>query len=267
MNRKLLASAALAAASIAGGAHAAVIASDNLESYTLNGALNGGSGGTGWTGNWAAVPGILVETAALSGGGTKAAESNDVTDSITAATRAFAPQTGTVYFSLLFDAVAGLTTDDFIHVYLANAASNVKSGGIGLLSTTTDFLGARVGDVNGGDTTSSTTAAVQGTTYLLVGKVSKTTGGNYNRVDLFINPATTTEPVTPDATDAADSTVSTLSVFGIRTFNTDVGDRYQFDEIKVGTTFADVVPEPATAGLLTLAGATLLGRRRRRRAV
>ena len=121
-----------------------------------------------------------------------------------------------------------------------------------------ETLGVRIGTANGGDTTSSTTSAAQGGTYRLVGKLSKTAGGNYNRVDLFINPTTATEPATPDATDTADSGVAALSVFGVRTFNFDDGDRYQFDDVTVGTTFADVagVPEPTTLALLALPALT-----------
>ncbi len=263
-------------------ARAALIAYDGFESYSAGSALAGGSAGNGstgpngeigWTGNWATTPpaggAVTVQSAAVVGGGSRAAELDDTANSINVANRTFTPQTGsTVYFSVLFDVVGGLNADDFVHFYLGNSTtSNNNSGGFGLVDTGNTKLSAREGTTNGGTTTtggSSATDAVVGTTYLLVGKLSKVSSTNYNRIDLFINPVGLTEPGTPDAFQAGvDTTISTVSVFSVRGFNLDAGDKYQFDEVKVGTTFVDVVPEPATAGLLTVAAVTLLARRRR----
>lgn len=262
----------LALVGMAGWAAAAPVAFDGFESYSAGAPLAGGNAGTGgtgangefgWTGDWAAVTGVTTQTAVLSGGGSRAAEITDNTNSVTAATRTFTPQTGTVYFSVLVDPVAGLEGSDFLHFYLSNnALSNNNSGGVGLLQTTSDLFGARVGGSNGGTTVNSNLSAVQGTTYLLVGKLSKTSGGNYNRIDLFINPASATEPGSTYATQNGDSGIDTVSVFAVRSFNFDVGDRYQFDNVTVGTSFADVVPEPGGLGLLALGALGLLARRR-----
>jgi len=250
---------------------AAPVAFDGFESYAANSALNAGNAGTnstgsngefGWTADWIGVAGVNVRSGFL-GAGTQLAEVDDATASTTAATRTFTPQTGTVYFSVIFRGAAGLEASDFIHFYLANAAGNGNSGGIGLLSTTDNKLGARVGGTNGGTTVSSSIDALAGSSYLLVGKLSKTSGGNYNRIDLFVNPPDLNEPGTAAATQAADSGVATVSLLGLRTFQTDVGDKYQFDDVRIGTSFADVVPEPGSVGVLGAAGLMWLGRRRR----
>ena len=78
------------------------------------------------------------------------------------------------------------------------------------------------------------------TTYLLVAKLSRG-AGNFDRVDLFVNPATLAEPVAPSATYAQDSGVATLSHLLLRTTSLDVGDAYVFDEMRVGRSFISVV--------------------------
>jgi hypothetical protein len=264
--------AALALGSLAGSVRATPIAFDGFESYSAGSGLSGGSAGTGvtgpngefgWTSAWTAISGINVQSPGLTGART--GEADDATNSITAATRGFTPQTDTVYFSLQYNAAAGAEGSDFLHFYLSNdAAINNNSGGIGDIDTGLVRFGARVGGTNGGTTSNSASDYAAATTYLLVGKLSKTTAGNYNRIDLFINPAGTTEPGTADATQSGDAGIATVSVFALRTFNLDAGDKYRFDNVRIGTTFADVTPEPATVSLLLCGGLGLLARRRRR---
>jgi hypothetical protein len=246
---------------------AALIAYDGFEA-TTNGGLNTQSGGTGWTSSWSAVSGIDANANTLSysngsvavNGGSRATKIGATTDSTNAANRSFASQSGTVYFSFLFRADTGtaVDTDDFISFMMNNDTVNTDSAGIGKPNNGSLNLGARVGTSNGGDTTDSTTALVAGTTYFLVGKVSKTTT-NYDRVDLFINPSSNIEPGLASVTDSAMSAFSTISFFSLRTLTVDGTDNYQFDELRVGTTFADVVPlavpvpEPGTMIALSLA--------------
>ena len=261
----------LAIAAVAGSARATLVASDSFESYTPGAALNAGSAGTnttgpngefGWTGDWAAVTGVNIRSATVAAsGGSRVAEVDDATNAVNAATRAFTPQTGTVYFSVLYNVNAGLEASDFVHFYLSNAAgaaANNNSGGIGDIDTGAAVFGARVGTTNGGATIDSPVTETQGTTYLLVGKLSKVSSTNYNRIDLFVNPAGATEPGTSDIGQTSDSGVATVSVFGLRTFNLDAGDKYQFDQVRIGTAFSDVAPEPATLGLLAAGGFGLL---------
>ena len=265
-------------------ARATLIAYDGFESYSIGG-LSGGnagtgtigaSGETGWSAAWNAVSGINVASAGLSysggtvvvNGGSKVAQIDGATINIDAADRSFASQTGTLYFSFLFSATAAsLSNDDFVHFMLNNDTVNTNSGGIGKLTTTDLSLGARVGTTNGGTTTSSSTLMTGGTTYFLVGKISKVSSTNYNQIDLYINPTSNIEPGTASATSSADGGFSSIPVFSLRTFNLDAGDVYRFDELRVGTTFADVVPtavpEPSAMGLLCGGVAMFLSRRRR----
>jgi hypothetical protein len=253
-------------------AWAVPIAYDGFESYGSGADLSGLSAGSGspgpggefgWTSEWTAVPGVSVAGAAPVG--QRTAQINGATNNIVAATRSFAPQTGTVYFSVSYRVVAGLEGSDFVHFYLGNnPASNGNTGGFGDIDTTLTNFGARIGTTNGGDTTNTTIPSIAAATYLLVGKISKTSGGNYNRVDLFVNPISTIEPALPDATDLGDAGIGTLSHFSVRSFNLDVDDIYQFDDVRIGTTFADVVPEPGSIALLGIAAGGLLTTRRRR---
>jgi hypothetical protein len=267
MGFRRIAASLLTVSVLTASSQAAVIATDDFESYSA-GALNTASGGSGWTSSWTAVNGIATQTSAVTGGGNLAGEivgqADGSNNSTTAALRRFAQQQSTVYFSVSFNAVAGLNTDDFVQFYLSNGTTNNSSGGFGKVSTDTSFIGARVGSSNGGTTVSSSTTIVLGTTYQLVGKISKTSGGNYNRIDLFINPTDTTEPALASVTQTGDSGVSGLQYFGVRSFQVDPGDRYQFDNVRIATTFAEaVVPEPAALALIGVVGFGLLRRRGR----
>lgn len=254
-------------------AQATLIAYDDF-SYTAGASIGGEAGGSGWAGAWA-TNGTATNYSASTAltysngsvevtGDTRTALVGSNTSDLYA--RAFASQTSTLYFSLLFRLDSNtLDGDDFVHFMLNNDTNNTDSAGIGLLSTTTDYLGARIGGSNGGNTTSSSTNFVANTTYFLVGKIWKSNvGGNYDTIDLFINPSSTIEPVTPSASDTASMSGGTVSYFTVRGFGIDSNDRFLFDELRIGDTFASVVvPEPSAA-ILGLGGATLLMVRRRR---
>ena len=251
---------------------AALIAYDNF-SYTAGATIGGQNGGSGWTGAWA-TNGMATNYSASTAltysngsvevvGDTRTALVGSNTADLYA--RAFAPQTSTLYFSFLFRLDSNtLNVDDFVHFMLNNDTSNDTSGGIGLLSTTTNRLGARIGTTNGGDTTSSAIDLAANTTYFLVGKIWKNGGANYNTVDLFINPSSNIEPGTSSATDTVTMTMGTISYFTVRGFNIDADDRYVFDELRIGDTFASVVvPEPSVAALILGGAAMLIAGRRR----
>jgi len=133
-------------------------------------------------------------------------------------------------------------------------------------------------NATGGSVSSSQAAAAAttsnaysaGTTHLLVLKVVGQAGGN-DAVSLYIDPTDLTAEsgtlltvtnglaLLPDAGDK----LSLVGLYGARTLGT--SNSAFFDEIRVGTTWGDVVPEPTSLAACPLLGiATLLMGRRRR---
>ena len=86
-------------------------------------------------------------------------------------------------------------------------------------------------------------------THLLVARVYKTSAsGPYNRVDLMVNPDSAEEPATWTLTNQTPggSTGTTATEFGYLSFfmhqdRAEANDTFLFDEIRVGTTWSDVV--------------------------
>lgn len=258
-------------------ARAAIIAYDSFNSYTANSTLNGDNGGTGWSGAWSSNSSVIVEspTTALSyaggavavNGGANAVQIPDVNgDGIIS--REFSSQSGALYFSFLYreDARAGTATN-FLQFALNNDAAINGSGAI-VASEAVGEFGVRLTNLTGTQTTgnSATPTIDVGTTYFVVAKLYKS-ASNYDRMSLFVNPTSLTEPGTPSATSITDIGISSVSFFSVRTANLAAGDQTLFDELRVGTSFADVViPEPTTWALLATGLATTVILRRRRQA-
>jgi hypothetical protein len=261
---------------------ASLIAYDSFDTYTSGTALNSTSGGTGWATNWSTVANVTAATPGSSlsysngavslSGGPRVAQIGNASNGDNQASRTFASQTGTLYFSFLFNlnTSLGASDNDFIQFSLNNDTNIANSGSIGDLSNSPGIntFSARIGGTSGGTTAQSTTTIGNSTTYFLVGKMSKVSASTtYNRMDLFINPNSLTEPGTTDATQTLTSSGNTaVSFFTLRTDSIDSTDLYWFDELRIGTTWADVVaaPEPAAWALL-LGGLGMLAVLRRRR--
>lgn len=113
----------------------------------------------------------------------------------------------------------------------------------------------------------STFAAVPDTTYLLVSQIRTNTGPGGND-QVFLRVFAQGSPVSEPLSDAEwDLTASGTSGILDRirlAFSNVAGQTNQFDELRVGTSFADVtgIPEPGS-GLLFAFGAMLIARRRR----
>jgi len=228
--------------------------------YSL-GELSGLNGGTGWGSAWTAttantevVDPVTALTYHVPGGGTVNGGNRALritgTPDASILGRNVPNQTGDVYFSFLFRENAGtIDTNDFMDFWFDNDVT--VTGGqtaipsIGLKGNHGD--GANTLDFAsrlnlGGEAFS--TAATTGTTYLIVGRLFKT-GANYNRFSLWVNPDAG-DAGTPDVTaTVANGNTTNFLRLGMRIANLDANDVVFVDEIRAGTTFADVVPTTA----------------------
>lgn len=281
---------------LASEACAAVIAYDGFEEYTAGGQVESSStvslnGGSGFTSGYdvddarrtnlvisdqTSSPLVYSNGAITIQGGNRALAINDAATATALLTRAF-PETNGIttplYFSFLFSTnqpsliVTG-DTRDFLQFGLDGGAGGEPNASIGDSNgTENQAFFARAGA--GGTTATSSIAVAPLTTYLLVGKIYSQGGVAFDRVALIVNPTSLTEP---SATSTASASTgigngTNFDRFTIRTANTDAGDIYLFDELKIGTTYESVVtpvPEPSSV-LLVLSGLGLLGWRQLRR--
>lgn len=277
----LLALVAVAAAP----AKAALLGYDGFETYTAGQALAGKNGGLGFTAAWASNSQPVVSNASLQyvngqlavDGGSKAVKVFGPGETLNVdniANRRFATQTGPVYWSLLFRVDDATGDNDFIQFILSNDTDHDNSGSYGYRrkadpNTTQGFF-ARVRSTS--DQTYNTSQyATTGQTYFLVGKFFPV-GASYAQTDLWVNPTTATEPTGPSdywlhAWTQKDSQTNNLAYFLIRTAFYESNQSFTFDELRIGTSYADVVtavPEPSTALLFAagvVAGLFVLRRR------
>lgn len=295
-----LALAALAAWALASGssppaARGAVIAADNYESYAPGAQLEEGdttsdgaglNGGVGFTGPYNVIqnvhkPLVTVQPQSLSytsgsltvGGGAQALRIADAANGTAGGlfTRPFAAQNDPVYVGFLYRTNNNpAASEDFVQVGFSDVATGEPKASLGTNNNATGnapppTFYARVPAGTAGHSNSGV-ALEQDTTYFVVGKFSKASGSStYNRVDLYLNPSSETEPLSPTVfrEAAAGLGAPNLSNFIVRTARLEAGDAYFIDNVVIGTSYADVIPEPATAGLLCAAAFGVLSRRRR----
>lgn len=236
------------------------------ESFDYSGAALGGqNGGTGWNGAWSgtsiavsqddtslvypctfesplAAPAPVGERAVSSGG----------TDGRLLATPLDLTTAGNSYYvsALVEQNVAGkLALLQFHHENL----DGVRRFGLGINSAGEFWLGA-VG------ATSTSQTATLGETYLLVARLVTGQESAYMTSLKVFGPGMGTEVPAAEPTgwdlELAGTSSATLAGFNMR-----AGPGGEFDEIRIGTTWASVVPEPASLVLLALG--MVVGLRRR----
>ena len=254
-------------------AQGAIIATDNF-TYSL-GELSGNNGGTGWNSAWSSDTGVtqVVDpgtplTYSVPGdgafqGGNRAVQVDGNSDN--AIYRSFSSFSGTdLFFSFLIRVEAGsvLNPNDFASFWFDNVATGSHNG--------VPSIGVKA-DGGDGSITSDVMSRVQlgseaystplstGTTYFIVGHLFKSNpAGNFDRFEHWVNPTFSSQG-SPLATSSGVGTQSSLSILGLRSANLDPGDSILFDQVTLGTEWADVVtgiPEPA---LTWIAGGLLLG--------
>lgn len=174
--------------------------------------------------------------------------------------KGFAAQTGTVYFSALIKPLntTGLTAnsssgDYFLHFGVAKADGAIDTIFPGRLyikkgaAADTFVLGVLN---NSGGTATPTYAATEfsvNTTVRTVVSYNPTT----NTATLYLNPQSTTEPVTPSAENATGTAAAPKSVSFIAVREGGSTGNIQIDEITVGNSFTTVL---ATLDLTRLVG-------------
>lgn len=272
----------LGVVALAAPARATVIAADSF-TYAA-GTVVGKAGGTGWTGAWGGNNSVQVVTTPSTplsyggiNGGNKALAVYGTNSNV--AFRTFPTQNDTIYMRYLFRYTRTLPQagNEFAALWIDNNPPVVpdhsfKRVNMGLKMDRGPAPGNEdlMGRLNNGaaDEIYGPNLVV-GETYLLVGKLYKSTPGSlnpYDRFQFWVNPGAGSEG-TPLGTSSISGTV-TNSFFwlGIRTANLPTALEVWMDEMMLATSWNDVVPEPSSAILSALVlGAGYLVRRRVRK--
>ncbi|MEM7808287.1 MAG: hypothetical protein AAF561_09275 [Planctomycetota bacterium] len=172
--------------------------------------------------------------------------------------RGITAQTGDLYFAV------DVTFDNFNFVWFNLSDDEDDNNSIGFTSTSGSGGGIRARARDSGNTNGPDVSLDLGTTYTVVIKASKSDPlGNYDTAELFLDPGAT-EPVIADSIAVSDIGISEIDFFRIRRgggVGTDDPD-VTFDKFRIATTYAEVIPEPASATALSVLGLLALRRRR-----
>ena len=256
-----IAMAALGAGLLAPSAFASLSVYEGF-SYTSAANLNGQNGGSGFSGAWSTVSGSpTIGTPSLTYTGlTVTGLRADTTAATTQVSRGLTTAPGangtTTFFSFLLkpnNTTAAATAE-------LSLIGNLGNLNIGKSATTdtshylleTGTAGAGTGQVATG------VSYVSGTTVMLVLRADFATGNDTFK--LYVNPSYAAEPGSADATKSGFDLGTSMSSIQI---NGNLG--FSIDEIKIGSTYADVVPEPSTyAAAFAVAGIVSIAWLRRR---
>jgi hypothetical protein len=241
----------------------ALIVYDGFNYSPVGAPISGQSGGAGWSGPWGGslAAGYFIGSGSLAspfpGEGTSGNMlSTGVSTGNKGTLRNLASSLGTPgttdYFSFLIQptgTVGNGFDDGHMGLSILGTLNSLFCGKPGVGAVNPNLYDIETG---GGITRAPTTvAAVSGQTVLMVVRADFTAVND--TFTLYINPLSTTEPATPSAVLGGFSvgTVTGLQVSGPGAFN--------FDELRVGTTFASVVPEPSSIAMLVIGMLGLLG--------
>jgi hypothetical protein len=228
------------------------------------GELDGQAGGSGWLGSWMAVPDLseVVDTSDeplgydVPGGGTvgdggTALELFGNDDNVVYRELASIQDGDEVFISFLFRFLGTVDNNNFLGLWFDNLAfgTHTEVPCIGLKSNQGD--GSGLLDLFARTSLNAeayTEDIVAGTTYLIVGRLSKDFPGpfeSYNRHELWVNPAHGDRD-TPEAVATGD-TLSSFTTIGIRVPNFTFEDSALIGALHLGTTWDDVVPPSPSA--------------------
>ncbi|WP_043587581.1 hypothetical protein [Geminisphaera colitermitum] len=229
-------------------ASATIVATDSF-SYTANSALNGASGGTGWTAAWTASSAALVAdgSAQFGVGSTAAPNGNEI------AYRTFDAQSGDELYVSFTISATGHEGNDFFALWLDQASSTGGStdthSGLRLnVGMSSGALFAR--PTTGSTNTIAGSSVADGTNYHIVVRYSKGVGLSvFNTVTFWINPTSSSD--TPIGTISSVNGLASISAVGFRGVSNEMTDRYFVNDLVIATTWADVapIPEPRSVAL------------------
>ena len=278
-------------------AFANLLASETFESYPA-GPLSGQNGGTGWTGGWTA-PGAVVRADVVDTTGTPMTFTPaGALTTVNGATRALevqlsgapssqfagvrtlaAPISETFYVGYLVRYQAGAAWASGNNTFTLHLGTNSSStttlnfglrGDAGAPGNRNEFV-LRYG--TGAPVTGASTGGqvVNGTDYFLVARMNYASG-LFTSANMWLNPSAIDDVDTPSGDASLTFTTSfanPVSHIFFREAVLDADDVLRADEIRIGTTWGDVVPvpEPGSVTLLSLGAAALwIFRRGHRRA-
>ena len=259
INRLAIALAMVSLVSWAG----AQTASDSFNYTAGTGALANQNGGSGWSSNWGTgtnsitSPGLTFTKngqTLVSSGNMATTVGNDVGNFRQLPSTI---STGTEFVSLLSKLDSGTGGTGYAGFSLFNGGS--ENLFIGQIFNNTHWgLDQSTG-------VQASNVVVDGTTHLLVAQIDYGAGaGGQDRVRLYIDP--TPGLSAPDVAPAIDvSTTRSASFNQVRIQAGSGASPVDFDEVRMGTSYAGVtpaVPEPATLGLFAVAALGMLARRR-----
>lgn len=229
--------------------------------YTAGSSLGGNGPWTGGNAN------LTIGSSGLSYSGSTSLGGNslNVTSGVSAGSAVAnftgtALTSGTVYYSFLAECTAAPTANNYLTSILPTAASGPNGStdplavyvGAPTLAGSAFKLGVRSG--GSGAIYASSVNFTVGTVNLFV--VSYTFGGN---VSLWVDPTTGgSTPPTADVSFAAGVVAANLQEIGFKAQSAATVGNWVFDDVRVGTTWADVTPVPEPS-VFALAGIGLVG--------
>lgn len=259
MDKAAIAIGALLLALSASELRAQLIGFDDFETYGSGVQLHNLNGGSGFTGAWNVTsprrPEVTVLGSGLNysngsltfNGGNRSLQYAATEGGISAMiSRAIPSQSGTVYYSFLYNNTVDSGDNDFLQLGLDN--SSLPNPRVSALDRSGNFQSRLT--TSAGNSNDSGIATTTAETFFVVVKAEKTGGsGNYNEISLWVNPTSQVEgDNTPAVTGGPlNSGLGNASFFAVRKAFQEAGDTAVVDEVRIGDSFFDVTGLPPTA--------------------